>query len=77
MVRHILNELLLLIEILNKDINRTELHDVYIALEYKGRNIHNLTSVRAQCIEKDVNPLTLVEKLYKQNTRYEIMYSNI
>ena len=77
MVRRILNELLWFIKIFNKDINYTELHDIYIALEYKGRNLHNFSSLRAPCNEKEVNPLTLVEKFYKQNTRYEIMYSNI
>ena len=72
-----MDELLLLIEIFNKDINCTELHDVYIALEYKGRSMHNLSFLRAPFNEKNVNPQTLVEKYYKQNTRFEIMYSNI
>ena len=66
-----------MVEIFNNDIVGKVLTNIYIALGYNGRNLHNISSLRAPCDEKNFTPEKLVIKFFKQNSRFEIMYSNI
>ena len=75
--KYLLNELLELIEICNKSINKTMLSYIFIALDKDGRNLHNFSSLRAFCNVKNITSQKLEMKLFKQNSRFEIMYCNI
>ena len=60
MYNYILNEILWLIKLSNKDIESTVLHDIYIALEYKGRNLHNISWLFSYYNETNYTPEMLV-----------------
>ena len=55
-LKYILNELLELIEILNEKTDNTVLSHIKIALDKGGRNLHNLSSLRASCDGKNITP---------------------